>query len=102
MCFQGAKYPIFQSPFSGDFLCFLGLCKQFGKVVRAAFNLHFQEIFFVSTYRVKLDIETIRELFQSPFSGDFLCFEFCFGDEALSSFQSPFSGDFLCFLHVAG
>ena len=63
-----------------------------------SFNLHFQETFFVSK-----EVEEIRALsnfvFQSPFSGDFLCFigteGYC--DCLKNAFQSPFSGDFLCF-----
>ena len=111
----------FQSPFSGDFLCFMrrsivnvNLSFAFNlhfqetffvsywtislKSKRQTFNLHFQETFFVSspsclpsmTYLITLSISIFRRLslflqkqlsylgikpnFQSPFSGDFLCF----------------------------
>ena len=40
------------------------------------------------------------KIFQSPFSGDFLCF-FVLSAKTVCSddnFQSPFSGDFLCFI----
>ena len=40
----------------------------------AAFNLHFQEIFFVS-HRNREGFPSYSRSFQSPFSGDFLCFE---------------------------
>ena len=50
--------------------------------------------------RVKITDEDVEFLdFQSPFSGDFLCFEsslLCIVSRSLP-FQSPFSGDFLCF-----
>ncbi len=44
-----------------------------------------------------------EDYFQSPFSGDFLCFSYwcevcCF---AKIIFQSPFSGDFLCFFMLS-
>ncbi len=63
-----------------------------------SFNLHFQEIFFVSKHREKVDY-LIMFTFQSPFSGDFLCFyrlKVWYNGLKLD-FQSPFSGDFLCF-----
>ena len=37
------------------------------------FNLHFQETFFVST-AAQIESDKLSEDFQSPFSGDFLCF----------------------------
>ena len=62
----------FQSPFSGDFLCFEA-CNIFMLVLlRFTFNLHFQETFFVSSY-TKMPLDNVK-FFQSPFSGDFLCF----------------------------
>ena len=64
------------------------------------FNLHFQEIFFVSNSAVcYIDPETV--VFQSPFSGDFLCFVTPVIEILWNyglTFQSPFSGDFLCFV----
>ena len=90
-----------------------------------AFNLHFQETFFVSkdqnrtihqTLDEPLSISIFRRLslflcyfnvhsfalkpsFQSPFSGDFLCFlqKINVVYVHVNNFQSPFSGDFLCF-----
>ena len=44
------------------------------KIVPFTFNLHFQEIFFVSQ-RYQVHSHVGVEAFQSPFSGDFLCFE---------------------------
>ena len=92
------QHQAFQSPFSGDFLCFPLACEK---------------------------INALSEAFQSPFSGDFLCFPtFRFTRVVHSlwlsisifrrlslfllhahvydtfehiTFQSPFSGDFLCF-----
>ncbi len=141
---------VFQSPFSGDFLCFLRTSGRERFTGLASFNLHFQETFFVSTilhltfsYMMATfnlhfqetffvskqeDVKTtlIYLYFQSPFSGDFLCFNVYskipqFIQNILSIsifrrlslfpsykwegtiywvsvFQSPFSGDFLCFL----
>ncbi len=43
------------------------------KVAHSSFNLHFQETFFVSSKYILLMIFP-TSLFQSPFSGDFLCF----------------------------
>ena len=62
----------FQSPFSGDFLCFEILVGK-GMDSRKPFNLHFQETFFVSKEKFENALNTINS-FQSPFSGDFLCF----------------------------
>ena len=88
------EHESFQSPFSGDFLCFMQLLVH-GRSQLFPFNLHFQETFFVSGSVV---IRVLTDSFQSPFSGDFLCF---LGGDTISSvgkiFQSPFSGDFLCF-----
>ncbi len=157
LCFPNAllsvdtdKIVIFQSPFSGDFLCFqnkrrtnynekrnlsISIFRRFSlfreipknlpKNVLEAFNLHFQEIFFVSSkelQRVVLREEGSFNLhfqeiffvsleypgkakclqcgFQSPFSGDFLCFPQTIraAGSTVLVFQSPFSGDFLCFL----
>ena len=64
----------FQSPFSGDFLCFVP-----------------RTLYIIAHAKV----------FQSPFSGDFLCFEIDsvkISEPKIINFQSPFSGDFLCFL----
>ena len=91
-----------------------------------SFNLHFQETFFVSglisinTFASGfLSISIFRRLslflctynlpeggsgvFQSPFSGDFLCFgsKVGFATSRHCTFQSPFSGDFLCFLKLS-
>ncbi len=44
------------------------------KLLIIPFNLHFQEIFFVSKWDGKRNIVYI-DTFQSPFSGDFLCFQ---------------------------
>ena len=62
-----------------------------------AFNLHFQEIFFVSRKLFKK--RNWKQNFQSPFSGDFLCFVMWIVNSKIDdmNFQSPFSGDFLCF-----
>ena len=38
----------FQSPFSGDFLCFSGYLSGLPQYGQCSFNLHFQETFFVS------------------------------------------------------
>ncbi len=88
---------LFQSPFSGDFLCFCmhnkgGKCELY-----RTFNLHFQEIFFVSI--LKGILNPWYFFFQSPFSGDFLCFSelINYPIDLRITFQSPFSGDFLCF-----
>ena len=112
----------FQSPFSGDFLCFKVKEVPLPEM-KCSFNLHFQETFFVSELVAEqlsvldsfLSISIFRRLslfptttteftfartvFQSPFSGDFLCFSSDLDEETLEviSFQSPFSGDFLCF-----
>ncbi len=116
----------FQSPFSGDFLCFrsckddrrwvflhrntlsISIFRRFSlfqlqdiadvKAVCATFNLHFQEIFFVSKIN-RENTSLSKRIFQSPFSGDFLCFVLSGGTGiiACDDFQSPFSGDFLCF-----
>ena len=62
----------FQSPFSGDFLCFGN----------------------------PFETDSDRAIyFQSPFSGDFLCFTMHVSNNRFKNinFQSPFSGDFLCF-----
>ena len=102
---------------------FLSLFPEFAASAISSFNLHFQETFFVSAegrrrrnLNVHLSISIFRRLslfpgrlskskisssanFQSPFSGDFLCFPvqqpFC--RRRAVRFQSPFSGDFLCF-----
>ena len=89
----------FQSPFSGDFLCFDFMRYTAKTYMNTTFNLHFQEIFFVSLTNGVHKLLT-KSTFQSPFSGDFLCFqkgEFYIGGIE-RDFQSPFSGDFLCFL----
>ena len=88
------------------------------------FNLHFQETFFVSHLLLYKTLHNINH-FQSPFSGDFLCFVakatalgmaeflsisifrrlslFQKSNGSLRGvrvcFQSPFSGDFLCFIY---
>ncbi len=89
----------FQSPFSGDFLCFCTRPPRGRAAQIAPFNLHFQEIFFVSLS--KFDRQLLSAVaFQSPFSGDFLCFidtRIRDMEEVNTVFQSPFSGDFLCF-----
>ena len=92
-----ARY--FQSPFSGDFLCFRAKECTDGYTSFTAFNLHFQETFFVSL-KQSTSYRWLVEHFQSPFSGDFLCFNCsnCTSHVLISFFQSPFSGDFLCFL----
>ena len=140
-------FALFQSPFSGDFLCFSAYIR-YMSIGTLAFNLHFQETFFVSfrkkekklsydtwafnlhfqetffvscisqwwwTYSEILSISIFRRLslfrrqslvylplryyFQSPFSGDFLCFIQIAEryPNKREIFQSPFSGDFLCF-----
>ena len=63
----------FQSPFSGDFLCFPRWASCFPSWLYRSFNLHFQETFFVSGIK-DLVQEYGYKIFQSPFSGDFLCF----------------------------
>ena len=69
------KFDSFQSPFSGDFLCFFTGLFHVSCDLRWAFNLHFQETFFVSK-ELRAPVTLMgEELFQSPFSGDFLCFE---------------------------
>ena len=139
---------IFQSPFSGDFLCFeamklgvkegidglsisifrrLSLFRTFKRQLRCmghpAFNLHFQETFFVSKrrlwkrYKSKwLSISIFRRLSLFLIRSLNLCyrnitsFNLHFQEtffvslkegktigEAMIDFQSPFSGDFLCF-----
>ena len=117
---------LFQSPFSGDFLCFLmwqmwqmmqtmmlsiSIFRRLSLFPRGrfllrysiasfAFHLHFQETFFVSLVD-DLEAWKARFFFQSPFSGDFLCFRNVWDIGKLSdiNFQSPFSGDFLCFMY---
>ena len=63
------------------------------------FNLHFQEIFFVSMTGTTANTFYVSAHFQSPFSGDFLCFKgiIDYFKAENYAFQSPFSGDFLCF-----
>ena len=63
----------FQSPFSGDFLCFHERQSTYRRRNGSPFNLHFQEIFFVSSNSCNSTAPD-NFLFQSPFSGDFLCF----------------------------
>ena len=88
---------IFQSPFSGDFLCFPHMKgRQAAPRVELSISIFRRLSLFLNhhTFHQNLDLH-----FQSPFSGDFLCFladEDGYLIETLS-FQSPFSGDFLCF-----
>ncbi len=111
----------FQSPFSGDFLCFSrrevhGRGKKLSISIFRRFSL-FRDLLFKTATR--------SVFFQSPFSGDFLCFLLscqCSTPQIpqlsisifrrfslfpkrqtlkhiiATDFQSPFSGDFLCFL----
>ena len=87
----------FQSPFSGDFLCFL---KSLIHCITSSFFLSIS-IFrrFSLFHKVVESLSSANErFFQSPFSGDFLCFRLKqIGRKDESYFQSPFSGDFLCF-----
>ena len=78
----------FQSPFSGDFLCFLSSHILFSLSI-LSFNLHFQEIFFVSIDMECAYMKTVV-IFQSPFSGDFLCFPVRNNPE-LSPSKEPFN-----------
>ena len=67
---------IFQSPFSGDFLCFPLKFKKFCQKFCLAFNLHFQETFFVSNeiiqkfedlmYNLSISIFRRLSLFPEP------------------------------------
>ena len=88
----------FQSPFSGDFLCFQAY-RALDPVIPGSFNLHFQEIFFVSQpgggatidKNTNLSISIFRRF--SLFPPDTIVGV----SYILKHFQSPFSGDFLCF-----
>ncbi len=92
----------FQSPFSGDFLCFVIKVKILDARWIKDFQSPFSGDFLCFLIRSLVNCE-ISVIFQSPFSGDFLCFEL---REKLGVsgkiivFQSPFSGDFLCFRHL--
>ena len=117
------KQVIFQSPFSGDFLCFAfprrfwsGNVKPFNLHFQEtffvslslttaktyaiiAFNLHFQETFFVSKWTlqyVKAIVNTFNLHFQETFFVSKTVQSLAW--LRLHPFQSPFSGDFLCFL----
>ena len=85
----------FQSPFSGDFLCFS--IWKFVEIAKSiTFNLHFQETFFVSGVEKMEELE-LKENFQSPFSGDFLCFDsgiFLFTQFTLFTFNLHFQETF--------
>ncbi len=87
----------FQSPFSGDFLCFVQRAwndRQLGRKLSISIFRRFSLFHGICSAAIAL-----RHYFQSPFSGDFLCFG-CRGfmRGICPDFQSPFSGDFLCFL----
>ena len=89
----------FQSPFSGDFLCFFSSF-QSSRSVQTTFNLHFQEIFFVSRQDDEVLFDLIPLTFNLHFQEIFFVSQlpksfYNFG--AINYFQSPFSGDFLCF-----
>ena len=89
----------FQSPFSGDFLCFLNLAYiPFVAVVALSISI-FRRLSLFPTILIERAYKD-EEIFQSPFSGDFLCFtaKKVEPTETEKNFQSPFSGDFLCFL----
>ena len=114
----------FQSPFSGDFLCFTeidpdgysggsGLSISIFRrlslfhtlmldilhILHKSFNLHFQETFFVSLSLHHTTSGGESGTFNLHFQETF--FVSCFVDSAIIVepffFQSPFSGDFLCF-----
>ena len=94
----GGTWKYFQSPFSGDFLCFEGKCCGLVQFVHLTFNLHFQETFFVSKlcFRQELTSKPFNLHFQETF---FVSSLFVFLTHFFDFFQSPFSGDFLCFWH---
>ena len=89
----------FQSPFSGDFLCFPDNPEH---SVLFDVNLSISIFRRLSLFRIEDEIDELKTLliFQSPFSGDFLCFpsEILKYIQQAGLFQSPFSGDFLCFI----
>ncbi len=114
----------FQSPFSGDFLCFaiidhyplpfpvrlsISIFRRLSLFRNTIFTIftNAMEVLSISIFRrlslfhplpARVGIVPVR-VFQSPFSGDFLCFigEPGAGKTHTCVFQSPFSGDFLCF-----
>ena len=114
---------LFQSPFSGDFLCFVGTTHASHTRLVLSFNLHFQETFFVSdekqicytTKQGDLSISIFRRLSLFPTVINYMTkgavglsisifrrlslfhVDRFLRDLKRKLFQSPFSGDFLCF-----
>ena len=115
------KEDIFQSPFSGDFLCFdvddvllrrprvlsisifrrlslFPLADGSKPETIAGLSISIFRRLSLFLWRKRFSSLPSTAAFQSPFSGDFLCFPS--GQDIsklVESFQSPFSGDFLCF-----
>ena len=95
---QGIYRYIFQSPFSGDFLCFT---KEGNTCTRYRRSLSISIFRRLSLFRVlndkttidniKLSISIFRRL------SLFRVYKMCWNLTLDAIFQSPFSGDFLCF-----